>query len=150
MIDITIIGNITDATITSITEKYHELRVAINTVFSVKHRFVDYKRVWSEIQAIVSSAYKAQKIVLTFDKEIKDLKSKDLREAGIDNKCIKLVKAMEKLEIIMGRFEQVEEEIKETLLYLNDLKSDVSRVQSGIMLALDTGEIHREYWRKEQ
>lgn len=146
--NISFIKNIQDATVDNITSKRYEIRNAINTVLSAKDRFSDLKSVWTEIEYLLNKMYERTKDTLMVSEDIKGLKNNDLRIGEVNFQLKDLVKTVDKVGLIMVRFKQVSDEIKETLLYLQDVKEEVSRIQSSMQLALDTGEIERVYWNK--
>jgi len=138
-----------DISMDDVIKKYKELRIAINTVLKIKSHFNDLKVRWEELHSIVNAMYDAQRVTALLKPEVKEMSSKELREAKVKEICQPLLKVLTKIEIMVGRFVQVEKEILETLKCLDDNKSDTSRIQSGIALALDTGEIPATYWRKK-
>lgn len=146
--NINTISNLNDATVEYITNKRYEIRNAINTVIGVKDKHSDYKRIWKEIESLSLQMYERSKDKMLLIEDIKTLKNNDLRLSEVNFRLLDLVKLNDKIELIMARFKQVDDEIKDTLLYLQDVKEEISRIQSGIQLALDTGEIEKVYWKK--
>jgi ribonucleotide reductase alpha subunit len=142
------ISNLNDATVTNITEKRYEIRNAINTVIGTKDNFSDYKSIWNEIEYLTNTLYDRSKDRLLLNEDIKSLKNNDLRMSEVNYQLKDLVKIVDKVGLIMLRFKQVSDEIKDTLLYLQVALDEISRVQSSLSLALDTGEIERVYWKK--
>lgn len=147
---IKLVENIHDVTVERLTQKYYETRNAINSCLNIKSKFIDYKRNWKEIEMIVKNVFTLKKNELMITDDIKALKNQELRDADISFRLKKLVDVQKKIDIVMLRIKFFEEELQETLLYLQDVKNDMSRMQSAVALALDTGEIPRTYWRKTE
>lgn len=131
-----------------ITEKYQTLREKINKVIAIKNKFTDYKKQWITVQKLVDSMYERNKDAMVISEEMKVYKNKDEKLSATNSKLDELIKAMTYIEIVLAKLKQFEQEIKDAMDYLIDVKQDVSRVQSAIVLALDTGEIPRTYWRQ--
>jgi len=142
--------NINDLTVTLITEKRNEIRNAINTVIEIKHRFLDRRKFWKDINFILSKMYDRTKDSLMITEDVQGLKNDGLRQSEVNFQLKDLVKTLDKLELVMMRFKQIEDEIKETMLYLQDVKEEASRNLTAVQLALDTGEIDKMYWNKKE
>jgi len=142
------VSNINDLTVDGIVSKRNEVRNAINTVIEIKDKWNDYRKIWKEFEFILKQMYSRTKDSLIVTNEIKELKNDNLRQSEVNVQLKDLVKTLDKLELVMMRFKQIEDEIKETLLYLQDVKDEISRNQSAVQLALDTGEIDKVYWNK--
>ena len=145
---IRLIGSIHDITVESLAQKYYEIREAINSTLTIKSKFIDYKRNWKEIENILVNVFNIKKNELMITDEIKELKNQDLRNSEISYRLRTIVDSQKKIDIVMLRIKYFEDELQETLAYLQDVKTDISRLQSAVGLALDTGEIPRTYWRK--
>ena len=145
---ITLHKSIQDLTVESIIQKRNEVRNAINTVIEIKYRFLERRKLWKDISSILGKMYERTKDSLMVTDTIMDLKNDNLRQSEVNVQLKDLVKTLDKLELVMMRFKQIEDEIKETLLYLQDVKDEISRNQSAVQLALDTGEIDKVYWNK--
>jgi hypothetical protein len=145
---ITLHKSIQDLTVESIIQKRNEVRNAINTVIEIKYRFLERRKLWKDISSILGKMYERTKDSLIVTDEIKELKNDNLRQSEVNVQLKDLVKTLDKLELVMMRFKQIEDEIRETLLYLQDVKDEISRNQSAVQLALDTGEIDKVYWNK--
>lgn len=135
------IKDLTDASASGLLNQYKSIRIAINECLGMKHRFMDYKRVWTETIMIVESILERQKDYLFTVPEIRDLKNKESRISEVNTKMDNMISSFHKLKVIMTRFKQMEDEIKETLEYLKDVKDENSRIQSLVVIAFDTGEL---------
>lgn len=142
------ITDLNDITVEYVTAKRYEIRNAINTVIGIKDRYTNNKNIWEEISYISNQMYERTKDKMLILEDIKKLKNNDLRIGEVNLRLNDLVKVIDKVNLIMIRFKQVSDEIKETLLYLQDVKDEMSRIQSSVQLALDTGEMERVYWKK--
>lgn len=145
----TSIQSLSDATTTQITQKRYDIRNAINTVIGVKDNFNDYRRIWEEIEHLTNQMYERTKDKILISEDVKKLKNNDLRLSEVNYQLSDLVKVMDRIGLIMIRFKQVQDELKETLLYLQDVMDEVSRTQSAVQLALDTGEMEKVFWKKD-
>ena len=142
------VGNLNDATVEFITAKRNEIRNAINTVIGVKDAFSDKKRLWEEIDYLTTQMYERTKDKILISEDVRSLKNSELRIAEVNFQLDSLIKVMDKIGIIMIRFKQVQDELKDTLLYLQVVMDEMSRMQSAVQLALDTGEMEKVFWRK--
>jgi hypothetical protein len=136
-----------DATVKCITEMRYKVRNAINRVINIKDEFIDERAKWKEIEYLVKQIYERQKDKLIITEDIKNLKNEGLRISEINFQVKDLVKSITKIELIMMRFKQIDDEIKDTMNYLTDVKDEISRTQTAIQLALDTGEVEKVYWK---
>lgn len=136
-----------DATVKCITEMRYKVRNAINRVINIKDKFIDERAKWKEIEYLVKQIYERQKDKLIITEDIKNLKNEGLRISEINFQVKDLVKSITKIELIMMRFKQIDDEIKDTMNYLTDVKDEISRTQTAIQLALDTGEVEKVYWK---
>lgn len=136
-----------DATVKCITEMRYKVRNAINRVINIKDEFIDERAKWKEIEYLVKQIYERQKDKLIITEDIKNLKNEGLRISEINFQIKDLVKSITKIELIMMRFKQIDDEIKDTMNYLTDVKDEISRTQTAIQLALDTGEVEKVYWK---
>ena len=143
-------SNINDLTVDKIVTKRYEIRNGINTVIEIKDRWNDYRKIWKEYEFILKQLFSRTKDSLMITEDVKGLKNDNLRQSEINFQLKDLVKTLDKLELVMMRFKQIEDEIKETMLYLQDVKDETSRNQTAVQLALDTGEIDRMYWNKKE
>jgi hypothetical protein len=126
-----------------ITGKYYDLRQKINKVIMIKNMFNDYKKHWMSVKTIADSMYERNKDATIVSEDMKVYKNKDEKLSATNRKLDKLVKVITYIEIVLLKLKQFEAEIREAQEYLMDVKQDVSRIQSAISLALDTGEIPR-------
>jgi hypothetical protein len=144
------VQKIQDATVETVQSKRFEIRNAINTLLYIKDTINDKKSIWKEINYLIQKIYDRTKDGIMILEEVKALKNDGLRVAEVNFRMKELVAQIDILELFMTRFKQIEDEIKETLNYLQDVRDDNSRTQTLIELALDTGELERRYWRKNQ
>lgn len=142
------ISDISEATISSVVSKYHEVRTAVNSVLEIRRRYLGYKGNWDELITFVDNIYDRKKDSLLLTSEVKLGKSKEQREAKVNELLIKLLKQKDKLDIAKMRIKQFIDEITFTLDILESVSAEVSRVQSAIVLALDVGELTRVSWRQ--
>lgn len=143
------IPSINDGSVEKIQNIRYDIRNAINTTLEIKDKFNDIRQYWKEIQYLTKRIYERTKDSILITDSVKELKNDGLRIAEVNFRLKDLIKAIDKLEIFLTRFKQVEDELKEMLTYLQDLQNENSRVQSAIQLALDTGELERTYWQKD-
>lgn len=132
-----------------ITEKYQIIREYINKVIAIKNRFSDYKKHWVMVKKIVDSMYERNKDAMIISEDLKVYKNKDEKLSATNKNLDRIIKAMTYVEIVLLKLKQFEQEIKDAMDYLIDVKQDMSRVMSAITLALDTGEIPRTYWKEK-
>lgn len=143
-------SSIHDISVELLTQKYYDVRNAINACLNIKSKFIDYKRNWKEIEMIIKNVHAIKRNELMITDDIKEMKNQGLRDADIEYRLRNLVSSAKKVDIVMLRIKFFEDELQETLLYLQDVKNDMSRLQSAIALALDTGEMPRTYWKKSE
>ena len=141
------IEDITNTSVSDITKKYFEIRTAINTVLEIRRRYSAYKDNWIELTTFINNLYKRKKGSKMLSSTLKEYKNQDLREAKVDEWLSQLVKERDRMVIAMLRINQFMDEINFTIKYLQDINTEVSRIQSAIVLALDTGEISKVNWR---
>lgn len=135
-------------TVEEITKKYYEIRNAINTVLDLKSKFMDYRLKWKQIETIVKNLLQDKRDELMITDEIKNLKNQELRLSEMNYRLRDLVNSLNRIELFNVRIKAFETELNETLEYLKDVKLDMSKLQSAVELALDTGELVRTYWKK--
>lgn len=140
--------DIHSVTVEEITKKYYEIRNAINTVLDLKSKFVDYRLKWKQIETIVKNLLQDKRDELMITDEIKNLKNQELRLSEMNYRLRDLVNSLNRIELFNVRIKAFETELNETLEYLKDVKLDMSKLQSAVELALDTGELVRTYWKK--
>lgn len=140
--------DIHSVTVEEITKKYYEIRNAINTVLDLKSKFMDYRIKWKQIETIVKNLLQDKRDELMITDEIKNLKNQELRLSEMNYRLRDLVNSLNRIELFNVRIKAFETELNETLEYLKDVKLDMSKLQSAVELALDTGELVRTYWKK--
>lgn len=141
------IKSVTDTSVAEITEKYYEVRTAINSVLEIRKKYILYKQNWDELITFVKNLYDRKKDSMMLKKELSDYKNQDLRTAKVNEWLAGLLKQKDRMIIANVRIKQFYDEIIFTLEYLQDVNSEISRIQSAIVLALDTGEISKVKWQ---
>lgn len=141
------IQSINEGTVNQIQNIRYEIRNGINFTIEFKDKFNDFKQSWKEISYLLKRMYERNKDTFLVDEEIKTLKNESARISEINVRQRPLIDCIDKLEVYLMRFKQIDDELRETLAYLQDLQNENSRVQSAVQLALDTGELDKIYWK---
>lgn len=136
-------------TIEEMIEKYNIIRNSINTVLDLKSKFNMFKANWKTLEQLLNFSFNHKKEEMMVEEDIKSLKNQELRSAEINYRLKSLVYCIEKIDLINIQVKAFDAEINETLDYLKEINKDISRIQSAIELALDTGELLPVYWRKK-
>jgi len=141
--DVKLFQTIEEIKLYDITGKYYDLRRKINKVIEIKNRFNDYKKHWLVVQKLADSMYERNKDAMIISEDMKVYKNKDEKLSATNRNLDQLVKISTYVDIVLLKLKQFESEIREAQEYLMDVKQDVSRIQSAMSLALETGEIAR-------
>lgn len=142
--------DINDVSMNVVTEKSNQIRNATTIFFMNRRGFVAYQEIWVEMGIILNSLSKEEKDRISLDESIKKLSSADLRSAETNFRMNNVTKLKTKVDVYNSRLRYIDNEFNLIMKDLESLKFENSRYQSAVALALDTGEIPRIYWKKDQ
>lgn len=141
---------LSEATMTALVPVYYDVRNKITEVLLLKHRVREETDTISKISYLADSFFEREKDRLFMIEEIRKLSSDSLRNAEVKKRLDKLMILKTKLKAILTfDVKSLEEDIKDTQNHLKEHREDLSRIQSAVALALDTGELLKTYWRPQ-
>jgi len=140
-----------DAMMTTLVPIYYSTRNKITTLLNLKHKLRAETDIISKISYLADSFYDREKDKLVMLDEIKKLSSDSLRQSEVKKRLDTLMILKTKLKMILTiDIKSIEEDIKDTQTHLKEHREDLSRIQSAVALALDTGELSKFFWRNTQ
>lgn len=123
------------------TERFYAIQNSKNILMSHKDKIISIKRQWGEIKSLIDSVYNIEKNRMLLFEFVRSLRNKELQQAVVDISLHDLIGIKTKINMIVGRIEDVNDDLQEAFNYLDSTYSLISRQFTVVQLGSDLGQV---------